>query len=133
MSNTIQYSVDNDGIATLMIDMPGKSMNVLSDELISELSATIDKVTADEKVSGAILASGKKAFIAGADLTEIVTAYDRGTTPEQGHGWSWALNSVFRKLETCGKPFAVAINGLALGGGFELCLACHYRVLSEHP
>jgi len=133
MSKNIQYSVDNDGIATLMIDVPGKSMNVLSDELISELSDCIDKVTADDNVSGAIVASGKKAFIAGADLTEIVTAYDRGTTPVQGFGWSWNLNSVFRKLETCGKPFAVAINGLALGGGFELCLACHYRVLSDHP
>ncbi len=133
MSNTIQYSVDQDGIATLMIDMPGKSMNVLSDEIIAELSGCIDQVVVDDNVSGAILASGKKAFIAGADLTEIVTAYDRGTTPEQGYGWSWALNSVFRKLETCGKPFAVAINGLALGGGFELCLACHYRVLSDHP
>jgi 3-hydroxyacyl-CoA dehydrogenase/enoyl-CoA hydratase/3-hydroxybutyryl-CoA epimerase len=133
MSNTIQYSVDNDGIATLMIDMPGKSMNVLSDEIISELSDCIDKVTSNDSVSGAILASAKKTFVAGADLTEIVTAYDRGTTPQQGFAWSWNLNSVFRKLETCGKPFAVAINGLALGGGFELCLACHYRVLADHP
>jgi len=133
MSNTIQYSVDNDGIATLMIDMPGKSMNVLSDGIITELSSCIDKVMADNNVSGAIVASAKKTFIAGADLTEIVTAYDRGTTPQQGFEWSWTLNSVFRKLETCGKPFAVAINGLALGGGFELCLACHYRVLSDHP
>ena len=133
MSNNIQYSVDNDGIATLMIDVAGKSMNVMSDQLISELSDCIDKVAADDNVSGAIVASGKKAFIAGADLTEIVTAYDRGTTPVQGFDWSWNLNSVFRKLETCGKPFAVAINGLALGAGFELCLACHYRVLSDHP
>ncbi len=133
MSNNIQYSVDKDGIATLKIDMPGKSMNVMSDDLIAEFSACIDKVVADENVNGAILASGKKAFMAGADLTEIVTAYDRGTTPVQGYDWSWALSSVFRKLETCGKPFAVAINGLALGAGFELCLACHYRVLSGHP
>jgi 3-hydroxyacyl-CoA dehydrogenase/enoyl-CoA hydratase/3-hydroxybutyryl-CoA epimerase len=133
MNNTIQYTVDNDGIATLLIDLPGKSMNVLCTELVSDLSECIDKVATDENVNGAILASGKAAFIAGADLTELVTAYDRGVTVEQGYEWSRALSHVLRKMETCGKPFAVAINGLALGGGFELCLACHYRVMSDHP
>ena len=133
MNNTIQYSVDNDGIATLVIDVPGKSMNVLSGELISDLSECVDRVTTDKNVSGAIITSGKKAFIAGADLTEIVSAYDRGMTPEQGYDLSQTLTIVLRKLETCGKPFAAAINGLALGGGFELCLACHYRVISDHP
>ena len=133
MSNTIQYTVDNDGIATLLIDLPGKSMNVLCDELVSDLSDCIDKVATDENVSGAIIASGKKTFVAGADLTELVTAYDRGVTPEQGYEWSRTLSGVLRKMETCGKPFAVAINGLALGGGLELCLACHYRVMSDHP
>ena len=133
MNNTIQYTVDNDGIATLMIDLPGKSMNVLCDDMISDLSECIDKVVADENVSGAILASAKATFVAGADLTELVTAYDRGVTPEQGYKWSRALTDVLRKMETCGKPFAVAINGLALGGGLELCLACHYRVMSDHP
>jgi 3-hydroxyacyl-CoA dehydrogenase/enoyl-CoA hydratase/3-hydroxybutyryl-CoA epimerase len=133
MNNTIQYTVDNDGIATLKIDLPGKSMNVLCDELISDLSACIEKVAADESVKGAIIASGKAAFVAGADLTELVTAYDRGVTTQQGYEWSQALTGVFRRMETCGKPFAVAINGLALGGGLELCLACHYRVMSDHP
>ncbi len=133
MNNTIQYTVDNDGIATLLIDLPGKSMNVLCTELVSDLSECIDKVATDENVNGAILASGKAAFIAGADLTELVTAYDRGVTAQQGYEWSRDLSHVLRKMETCGKPFAVAINGLALGGGFELCLACHYRVMSDHP
>jgi 3-hydroxyacyl-CoA dehydrogenase/enoyl-CoA hydratase/3-hydroxybutyryl-CoA epimerase len=116
-----------------MIDLPGKSMNVLCEELVSDLSECVDKVATDENVNGAILASGKAAFVAGADLTELVTAYDRGVTVEQGYEWSQELTGVLRKLETCGKPFAVAINGLALGGGFELCLACHYRVMSDHP
>jgi len=133
MNNTIQYTVDNDGIATLLIDLPGKSMNVLCTELVSDLSECVDKVATDENVNGAILASGKAAFIAGADLTELVTAYDRGVTAQQGYEWSSALSHVLRKMETCGKPFAVAINGLALGGGFEVCLACHYRVMSDHP
>ena len=133
MNNMIQYTVDSDGIATLMIDLPGKSMNVLCDELNSELSECIDRVANDENVSGAILASGKGAFVAGADLTELVTAYDRGVSAEQGYAWSRDLSMVLRKLETCTKPFAVAINGLALGGGFELCLACHYRVMTDNP
>jgi 3-hydroxyacyl-CoA dehydrogenase/enoyl-CoA hydratase/3-hydroxybutyryl-CoA epimerase len=133
MNNTIQYSVDNDGFATLMIDLPGKSMNVLCDEMISDLSDCIEKVAADENVKGAILASAKATFVAGADLTELVTAYDRGVTAQQGYEWSRHLNAVLRRMETCGKPFAVAINGLALGGGLELCLAGHYRVMADHP
>jgi len=133
MNNTIQYTVDNDGIATLLIDLPGKSMNVLCTELVSDLSECVDKVATDENVNGAVLASGKAAFVAGADLTELVTAYDRGVTAQQGYEWSRDLSHVLRKMETCGKPFAVAINGLALGGGFEVCLACHYRVMSDHP
>ncbi len=134
MNNTIQYSVDGEGIATLMLDLPGKSMNVLCDEMITELSGCIDKVVADDSVKGAIVASAKQtAFVAGADLTELGTAYDRGTTAVEGYQWSKDLTNVLRKMETCGKPFAVAINGLALGGGLELCLACHYRVMADHP
>jgi 3-hydroxyacyl-CoA dehydrogenase/enoyl-CoA hydratase/3-hydroxybutyryl-CoA epimerase len=133
MNNTIQYTVDDDGIATLMIDLPGRSMNVLCDELNSELSECIDRVATDDNVNGAIIASAKSTFVAGADLTELVTAYDRGVTAEQCYEWSAQMNGVFRKMETCGKPFAVAINGLALGAGLELCLACHYRVMSDHP
>ena len=133
MNNTIQYTVDSDGIATLMLDLPGKSMNVLCDELIADLAECIEKVVEDEGVKGAIIASAKNAFVAGADLTELVTAYDRGVTTQEGYEWSKGLSGVFRRMETCGKPFAVAINGLALGGGLELCLACHYRVMTDNP
>jgi len=131
MTNTIQYSVDADGIALLTIDLPGKSMNVLTPEFMQDLESLVDRVTADEAVKGAVLASGKKAFIAGADIKDLVTAYDRGLSLKETFEVSYELNRVLRKMETCGKAFAVAINGLALGGGLEVCLACHYRVMVD--
>src|SRR5690606_27511004 len=80
---------------------------------------------------GAVLTSAKKAFIAGADINDMVTAYDRGVTAQEAAGFSRKMNKLLRRMETCGKPIAVAINGLALGGGLEVCLACHYRVLAN--
>jgi 3-hydroxyacyl-CoA dehydrogenase/enoyl-CoA hydratase/3-hydroxybutyryl-CoA epimerase len=131
MTNTIQYTVDSDGIAIFTIDLPGKSMNVLTAELLQDLETLIERVAADGAVKGAVLTSGKKAFIAGADIKDLVTAYDRGMTRKEAFDWSFALNRRLRRMETCGKPFAAAINGLALGGGLELCLACHYRVMVD--
>jgi 3-hydroxyacyl-CoA dehydrogenase/enoyl-CoA hydratase/3-hydroxybutyryl-CoA epimerase len=133
MTNTIQYAVDSDGIALLTIDLPGKSMNVLTPEFMQDLETLTDRVVSDRNVKGAVITSGKKAFIAGADIKDMVTAYDRGITEKEAFGFSWELNRRFRKMETCGKPFAVAINGLALGGGLEVCLACHYRVMIDDP
>jgi 3-hydroxyacyl-CoA dehydrogenase/enoyl-CoA hydratase/3-hydroxybutyryl-CoA epimerase len=133
MNNTIKYSVDADGIALLVIDLPDKSMNVLTPELTSDMTACVEKMVVDENVKGAVLTSGKSAFIAGADIKDMVTAYDRGITAEEGYEFSQGLTRFLRELETCGKPVAVAINGLALGGGLEVCLACHYRILSDDP
>lgn len=132
-SAAIQYSLDADGIATLVLDLPGKSMNVMCDALNEELAAHIEKFALDDAVKGVIITSGKPAFVAGADITELVTAYDRGLSAVEGYEWSMGLSQIYRRLETCGKPVAVAINGLALGGGLELCLACHYRVMTDNP
>ena len=133
MSNTIQYTVDQDGIAILTIDLPGKSMNVLTPELMQDLDTLVSRAATDEAVIGLVIASGKKTFIAGADIKDMVTAYDRGITLKQAFEFSYGLNQILRKMETCGKPVAAAINGLALGGGLEVCLACHYRVLTDDP
>jgi 3-hydroxyacyl-CoA dehydrogenase/enoyl-CoA hydratase/3-hydroxybutyryl-CoA epimerase len=133
MSNTIQYFVDRGGIALLTFDLPGKSMNVLTPELMQELDTLVERAAADDAVKGIVLTSGKQAFIAGADIKDMVTAYDRGVTPREAYEFSYSLNRTLRKMETCGKPVAAAINGLALGGGLEVCLACHYRVLADHP
>jgi len=131
MNNTIQYAVDQDGIALLTIDLPGMPMNVLSPQLMADLDSLIERAAADDAVKGIVLASGKKAFIAGADIKDMVTAYDRGISHKEAFDFSYGLNRNLRKMETCGKPVAAAINGLALGGGLEVCLACHYRVLAN--
>jgi len=131
MTKTIQYTVDNDGIAILTIDLPDRSMNVLSPEFMQDLENLIERIAADQAVKGAVMTSGKKAFIAGADIGDLVTAYDRGLSLKETFHFSDELNRVLRKMETCGKPIAVAINGLAMGGGLEVCLACHYRVMID--
>ena len=131
MNNTIQYAVDQDGIALLTIDLPGMPMNVLTPELMEDLSTLTEKAAADDAVKGIVLTSGKKAFIAGADIKDMVSAYDRGISHQEAAEFSYQLNATLRKMETCGKPIAVAINGLALGGGLEVCLAGHYRVLAN--
>ena len=132
-TSTIKYSVDSDGVAILAIDLPGKSMNVLTPELMDDLETLVKHVAADPAVKGAVITSAKKAFIAGADIKDMVTAYDRGVTVQEAFAFSNQLNRRFRAMETCGKPIAVAMNGLALGGGLEVCLACHYRVMTDDP
>src|SRR5210317_464463 len=131
MNNTIQYAVDSDGIALLTIDLPGMPMNVLTPELMEDLETTTSKAAADDEVKGIVITSGKKAFIAGADIKDMVTAYDRGLSHKEAAEFSFGLNKTLRQIETCGKPVAIAINGLALGGGLEVCLAGHYRVLAN--
>jgi len=132
MNNTIQYAVDADGIALLTIDLPGKSMNVLTPELMEDLATLTGQAAADGAVKGIVLTSGKQAFIAGADIKDMVTAYDRGMSHKEAAQFSYGLSRTLRRMETCGKPVAAAINGLALGGGLEVCLACHYRVLANN-
>lgn len=144
MTKTIRYDVDADGIALLTIDLPDTGMNVFNAQLIKDLDTCVDKVLADDAVKGAVITSGKPAFLAGADLNMLGSQAGSKQTPEQAFESAFGLNKLFRKLETGDKnrkilakegtkPFAAAVNGLALGGGFELVLACHYRVIADDP
>jgi 3-hydroxyacyl-CoA dehydrogenase/enoyl-CoA hydratase/3-hydroxybutyryl-CoA epimerase len=138
-----KVETDADGIALVTWDMPERSMNVINLTVIEELSAIVEKVAADAAIKGAVITSGKDTFCAGADLTllENLTRVFAEMAKNQGEEQaaevlfeeSRKLSQLYRRLETCGKPFVAAINGTALGGGFELCLACHQRVASDNP
>jgi 3-hydroxyacyl-CoA dehydrogenase/enoyl-CoA hydratase/3-hydroxybutyryl-CoA epimerase len=135
----IAYSVDSDGVATIVWDMPGRTMNVLNAESVGEYEAAVGRAIDDPAVKGTIVTSGKPSFIAGADLPwlEQLTQRDSGER-EAAHAKRLYDNLMrsqllFRRIEKCGKPFVAAINGTAVGGGFEVCLACHWRIASDDP
>jgi len=138
-----KLDIDADGIALVTWDMPGKSMNVITGETIAELSAIVDKVIADAAIKGVIVTSGKDAFCGGADLTmlekmgAIYADKLKREGEEKAAGYvfeeSRKLSQLYRRIETCGKPWVCALNGTAMGGGFELALACHHRIASDNP
>ncbi|HEX3675874.1 MAG TPA: enoyl-CoA hydratase-related protein [Sphingomicrobium sp.] len=127
------------GIVHLVFDSPGRSMNVFNNAAIHELGAfAIWLRTAS--IRGVVVRSGKSsAFCVGADLTELGTAYDMimAAAPAERSRLAFDHFSPFsratRALETAGKPVAAAISRLALGGGCELALGAHHRVLADHP
>ena len=135
--------LDKDGIALITFDSPGRSMNVLSGAVIAEIGEFVEKIANDEAIKGLVITSGKAAFCAGADLEEMgghlagiqgLLKKDPEAAKKQLFDKVFELNAAFRAMETCGKPVAAAINGLALGGGFEFGLACHARFLaSDNP
>lgn len=138
-----KFETDADGIALIIWDMPERSMNVINLTVIEELGSIVEKVAADAAIKGAVITSSKDTFCAGADLTllESLTRAFAEMAKNQGEEQaatvlfeeSRKLSQLYRRLETCGKPFVAAINGTALGGGFELCLACHQRIASDNP
>ncbi len=108
-----------------------------------ELGAIIEKVASDERIKGAVITAGKDSFCGGADLTLLERFKDLYADTLASEGEEAAAKMVFeegrrlsvlcRRLETCGKPWVCALNGTAMGGGFEIALACHHRIASDNP
>src|ERR1039457_1944438 len=123
----ILFHVEESGIALLTVNRPEKR-NALSGAVIVELADAFGRVASEPGIRAAIVTgAGEKAFVAGADIGELValSPYDARAFAERGQ-------AVFRQLETCGKPSVAAVNGFALGGGLELAMACTVRFASEN-
>lgn len=125
--SNIIFEVGEDGIATVLMNRPQK-LNALNAATMSELDSAFSEFRNNERIRGLVLTgSGERAFVAGADITELASAEPVRAIDLSLHG-----QGILRKLETANKPSVAAINGFALGGGLELAMACTVRVASSN-
>jgi len=125
----IDYELGADGVAVIAWNMVERPMNVLNDASIARFAAVVDAAIKDAAVKGVIITSKKRDFLAGADLTEL----GRGADAASLMAFAARFHAVLRSMEKSGKPFCAAINGTALGGGYEIALACHRRIAADDP
>jgi 3-hydroxyacyl-CoA dehydrogenase/enoyl-CoA hydratase/3-hydroxybutyryl-CoA epimerase len=126
-SSTIRFERDDNGIVVLTLDDPNQSANTMNADYKQSMADTVDRLEAErDEITGVVITSAKKTFFAGGDLNDL-----RLATPDQAEEIAQGLREVkaqLRRLETLGTPVVAAINGAALGGGLEICLACHHRI-----
>lgn len=137
-TENFRIDLDADGIALVTWDMPDRSMNVFTEQVMDELDAMIARFAGDEAVKGVVITSGKEgSFTGGADLNmlqsmfsqfEAKKAVDAEAAVAELFERAGRMSWIYRRLETSGKPYVCAINGTCMGGGFELALACHGRI-----
>src|SRR5471032_695099 len=131
-STTITYERGDDGVVILTLDDPNQSANTMNADYIASMGATIERLEAErEDIKGVVITSAKKTFFAGGDLNDL-----KSVTREQAGEFAAGIREVkgqLRRLETLGRPVAAAINGAALGGGLEITLATHHRVMLDDP
>ena len=131
-SSTIRWDRDEDGIVVLTLDDPNRSANTMNAAYKASMAATVDRLEAErDEITGVVITSAKNTFFAGGDLHELKRA-TKADAPQIATEMR-EINRQLRRLETLGKPVAAAINGAALGGGLEICLACHHRVALDDP
>jgi 3-hydroxyacyl-CoA dehydrogenase / enoyl-CoA hydratase / 3-hydroxybutyryl-CoA epimerase len=123
----IDFAVDGDGIAVIAWNMTERPMNVLNADSVAAFATHVEAAIADAAVTGVIITSRKRDFLAGADLTTLGHDVDAaGLT-----AFTQGFHALLRGMEKSGKPFCAAINGTALGGGYEIALACHRRIAAD--
>ena len=129
-SSTIRWERDDDGVVILTLDDPNQSANTMNAAYAASIRATVDRLEAErDEITGVIITSAKKTFFAGGDLNDL-----RAATRERSDEIATFIregNAVLRRLETLGRPVVAAVNGTALGGGLEIMLACHHRVVVD--
>ncbi|TWH77120.1 3-hydroxyacyl-CoA dehydrogenase/enoyl-CoA hydratase/3-hydroxybutyryl-CoA epimerase/enoyl-CoA isomerase [Azomonas agilis] len=128
--NAIRLIVLDEGIVELNINLPDSSVNKFNRQTLAELRQAVDQLKANAELRGVLLSSGKEAFVVGADITEFLGMFRE--PDEVLLNSNRAVNRIFSDLEDLPVPTVVAINGLALGGGFEVCLSCDFRVLASN-
>jgi 3-hydroxyacyl-CoA dehydrogenase/enoyl-CoA hydratase/3-hydroxybutyryl-CoA epimerase/enoyl-CoA isomerase len=125
----ITVKMIEDGIAELNFDLDGESVNKFNRVTLENLKAATDAIKSNSDVKGVLVTSGKDCFIVGADITEFGDAFK--LPEEEIVEWILDGNKIFSAIEDLPVPTLTAINGIALGGGFEMCLATDFRVMSE--
>jgi 3-hydroxyacyl-CoA dehydrogenase/enoyl-CoA hydratase/3-hydroxybutyryl-CoA epimerase len=118
----------DDGVAIVRMDIPGEPMNTLKADFVDTFMDVFDSLENDPEVKAIVFTSGKKdSFIAGADITMLESV----SSAEEGERTSLEGHKAMNRIEACSKPIVAAIHGVALGGGLEVALACHARVVSD--
>ena len=133
-TNTINYSIDDDGVVTLELDDPNQNANTMNENYVSSMENAVAKIVDEHesgKVSGVIITSAKKTFFAGGDLRDLLAIpLDE---PAAAQDTTDRVTAPLRELETLGIPTVAAIAGSALGGGLEIALSCHRRIVVDNP
>ncbi len=131
-TGTIRWDKGADGVVILTLDDPGQSANTINQAYRTSLAATVQRLEAEkDEITGVVFTSAKQTFFAGADLNDLkrATPADTAEIAEMVR----TNKAMLRRIETLGVPVVAAVNGAALGGGLELCLACHHRVAVDDP
>lgn len=129
--SAIKYQKDQDNIVTLTLDSTGQSANTMNAEFRSSLKEVAEKLKAETDLAGVIITSAKKTFFAGGDLNELIQVKPENAT--EFFQQIEELKKHMRTIETLGKPVVAALNGTALGGGWEIALATHRRIALNDP